>query len=152
MLWSCQSSLRPIPHLQKQKFLTLLTSLQVLLVAVVFLLVAVVLTVYLESPSRPAEYQNIAHSYKEKFLTLLTSLEQLLTAVVFSTIIYIEPPSRPAEQRQLSGVNRQGKWDTFETRVNRHFRACSYSGKAVDYHSKGGVSHGATNHRAVLAS
>jgi len=30
------------------------------------------------------------------------------------------------------------------------FRACSYSGEAVDYHTKGGVSHGATDHRPIL--
>ena len=45
----------------------------------------------------------------------------------------------------MSIVNLQGKWDTFKTKVNVHFRACSYSGKAVNYHSKGGVSHGATD-------
>jgi hypothetical protein len=49
------------------------------------------------------------------------------------------------------GVNLQGKWDTFRTRVNGHFRACSHPGKEVDYHSKGGVSHGTTDYRPVLA-
>jgi len=46
-------------------------------------------------------------------------------------------------------VNRQGKWDIFRTKVSRHFRACSITGKAVNYHSKEGVSHGATDHRPV---
>jgi len=48
-------------------------------------------------------------------------------------------------------VNRQGKWDTFGIKVSGHLRACSDTSKAVDYHSKGGVSHGATDHRPVLA-
>jgi len=48
-------------------------------------------------------------------------------------------------------VRRQGKWDTFGTKVNGHFEACSYSGKAVNYHPKGGVSHGTTDYRPVLA-
>lgn len=48
-------------------------------------------------------------------------------------------------------LNLQGKRDTFRTKVNRHFRACSGTGKAVDYHSKGGVSYGTTDHRPVLA-
>jgi hypothetical protein len=47
-------------------------------------------------------------------------------------------------------VNSQGKWETFRTKVNRHFRACSSASKAVNYHSKGGVSHGTINHRPVL--
>jgi len=48
-------------------------------------------------------------------------------------------------------VNRQGKWDTFKTKVTRHFRACSDTDKAIDYYSKGGVSHGTTDHRPILA-
>jgi hypothetical protein len=31
--------------------------------------------------------------------------------------------------------------------VNRHFKACSYPGKVVDYHSKGEASYGATDYR-----
>ena len=48
-------------------------------------------------------------------------------------------------------VRRQGKWDTFETGVIGHFEACSGSSRAVDYYSREGVSHGATDHRPILA-
>ena len=48
-------------------------------------------------------------------------------------------------------VNRQQKWDTIETIVTRHLRACSNTSKAVDYHLEEGVSHGTTGYRPILA-
>ena len=36
-------------------------------------------------------------------------------------------------------VNRQRKWDTFGTKVNGHFKACSCSSKTVEYRLKKGA-------------
>ena len=53
--------------------------------------------------------------------------------------------------RELRNVRRQHQWDIFETGVNGHLGACSSTGKPVEYDLKEGVSHGATDHRPLLA-